>query len=288
MPIVTISATYPILSNNGSARMPCHTDVDFNVGQGKQAVAVSIFRNEIRVRAEIQQHSLSDAVLDWLKSLPKHSNYPAVLSDEIEGIATRLEGAARTVVETIKYLLFRPGIPDGLIGLADSFFCVDEDGNKFDFPLQIFGSLSSHSSLPLQAEISADLQTGFDKGYLPLAGMRHLLRAIQEEEPRFKWIDATIALELCIKEALIRKRPEVETLLLEMPSPPLHKLYGSIMKETFGVKSPCLKAIGDGVTTRNKLVHRPTGVMISKAEAATYVQVAHQAIVHLSTSPHFQ
>jgi hypothetical protein len=56
---------------------------------------------------------------------------------------------------------------------------------------------------------------------------RHLHRAENErDDPRHAWIDATIAAELAIKEFFILYKPELAPFVLEVPSPPLSKLYG--------------------------------------------------------------
>jgi hypothetical protein len=104
---------------------------------------------------------------------------------------------------------------------------------------------------------------------------------MNEERSSFKWIDATIAAELAIKEFLIRKYPDIETLLLEVPSPPLQKLYGSVLESLTGQRSPVLKEISNGVEIRNKLVHRPTEIPIEAKEARDYVQAIETAIFHL-------
>jgi len=111
--------------------------------------------------------------------------------------------------------------------------------------------------------------------------LRHLHRARRESIPRYKWIDATIAAELAIKEFLIRVRPELQTLLIELPSPPLHKLYGPVL-ESFGYeKSPKLKEISKGAQRRNELLHRPSAEDATHEEASQYVDDIEVAIKHL-------
>ena len=61
---------------------------------------------------------------------------------------------------------------------------------------------------------------GFDK---PLDATEFIYEAKRAKGLRFKWIQATIAAELAIKEALIRLEPKIKIVLLELPSPPLHK-----------------------------------------------------------------
>ena len=95
------------------------------------------------------------------------------------------------------------------------------------------------------------------------------------------WIDATIAAELAIKEFLITYKPEVEVLLLEVPSPPLYKLYGSILKSYTGEKSPKVKELAEGAKIRNLLVHKPEQTNIDHQEAIDYVSDVEFAIGHL-------
>lgn len=119
------------------------------------------------------------------------------------------------------------------------------------------------------------------QGWEPFLALRHLHKAKIESNPQFKWIDATIAAELAVKEFYIRLAPQLETLLLEVPSPPLAKLYGSIMDSLIHVKSPKLKEIIKGVEIRNKLVHRPSEIKIDINDANKYVEDIEQAIYHL-------
>jgi hypothetical protein len=55
---------------------------------------------------------------------------------------------------------------------------------------------------------------------------------------------------------LSRKAPEIKTILMEVPSPPLYKLYGSILEKYAGEKSPKKKQIGScrskGGSVQNK------------------------------------
>ncbi|MEZ6049962.1 MAG: hypothetical protein R3C02_01015 [Planctomycetaceae bacterium] len=111
--------------------------------------------------------------------------------------------------------------------------------------------------------------------------MRHLHRAKNEREPSCRWIDATIAAELAIKEFLIAKEPLLETLLLELPSPPLQKLYGQILEKYAGERSPKLNSLREGSEKRNKLIHRPGGEHVNRSEADQYVKNVEIAIYHL-------
>jgi len=108
-------------------------------------------------------------------------------------------------------------------------------------------------------------------------------RARNDSNPRYMWIEATIAAELAIKEFLIRQRPELETLLLEVPSPPIYKMYGAILKAYGGKTLPnkIYKQLSAGAEIRNKLLHRPHDEPIDHQKALDYVSAVAGAIQHL-------
>jgi len=95
-----------------------------------------------------------------------------------------------------------------------------------EFPRTISVSHQDFSNQPLNERTHDAVQAAFAAGILPLVAMRHLHRAKHESQPHHKWIDATIAAELAVKEALCRAYPEMELMLVEMPSPPFSKMYG--------------------------------------------------------------
>jgi len=80
---------------------------------------------------------------------------------------------------------------------------------------------------------------------------------------------------------LILIRPEIETLLLEVPSPPIHKMYGAVLKSFAGEESPMKAALQKGAEIRNKLIHRPTEPSVDGDDADLYVLQVEVAISHL-------
>lgn len=132
----------------------------------------------------------------------------------------------------------------------------------------------------LVGSIAQRLQQIVADGVAPLVGMRYLHRAKAEGDPRYRWVDATIAAELAIKEILQMARPETTVLFDNLPSPPLSKLYGEVLEAYLGERSPHLKAIGKGVEKRNALVHRTAGADIDATEAEKYVGTIEEAIFH--------
>lgn len=137
-----------------------------------------------------------------------------------------------------------------------------------------------HQEVPLNALTIERLQSQLERAVVPLVGMRHLHRAKNESQPHHMWIDATTAAELCIKEILIRGRPELKRVLLELPSPPLAKLYGSILEGYLGERSPYVSEISKELEIRNSLVHKPSSNRLDLQKAIDYVGVVEAAIWH--------
>ncbi|MCA9135687.1 MAG: hypothetical protein KDB00_02985 [Planctomycetales bacterium] len=116
--------------------------------------------------------------------------------------------------------------------------------------------------------------------YFPYA-MRMLNRAKLTQDIHFRCLDATIAAEHAVKEFLATKAPTLQALLFEVPSPPLVKLYGSILEYYAGERSPYLGSIRKGVEIRNVLAHKPSPVTITPQFAVEYVRDIELAILHL-------
>jgi hypothetical protein len=289
LPIVTVAATFPIVQRPVPLQVGRDlvdprslSQTKFSVVASGRGIDVDILGDEQFVQATLRGQSISAGFDKWLASTPGLiGQYPEVLRDEIEETYGLLIDAATQVVEAIKYFLMRPDMPERVINAATQFSCLSGDGSLRCIPVVLTLGFRMHTATPLSEPIARMLQEGLTRGYTPLTGMRHLYRAMQEREPRFRWIDTTIALELSVKEALIRQKPEIETLLIELPSPPLTKLYGSLLQWAFGVRSPYLKDIEKGMRVRNQLVHRPTGVAVSAEEARLYLESARKAIGHL-------
>ncbi|QSI33308.1 hypothetical protein GNX71_28570 [Variovorax sp. RKNM96] len=182
------------------------------------------------------------------------------------------------VVDTIKFLLLRPSVSDSTLGMLRSFGWQHGEKTGY-FPMPAALSSIHVTSSPLDHITAADIQEGLRKGYRPLMGMRHLARAMQNQIPRYRVIDAALAMELCIKEALIVKCPLIGPLLQAMPSPPLDKLYGDMMEQYMGCKSSLSRSMIRSVAeARNSLIHRHDGDEMSAEDASKYVQIANQAI----------
>jgi len=219
----------------------------------------------------------------WLgDSTQTYANeYPQAFATEFNSVKAKLTDAARRVVEMFKYFTGIRAIADDAVSEARDVEWSADNVSFRPVPhlMSAVGWLTC--DIYVNDEIVGMLQRCLDKGWTPLLAMRHLYRAIQEPAPRFKWIDATIAAELAVKEALLRKHEILEKLLIEMPSPPLDKLYGDLLQAYLGERSPYLKAIREGVKKRNQLVHRPKETPVTREEADEYVNQIMKAIHHL-------
>lgn len=193
-----------------------------------------------------------------------------------------LEEASDKVLELIKYHLNHQKISEELTRGGKAKWSINGKTWK-PLPQGVAAISLSIQRSTLDFTIIENIQKSLDDKIEPLTAMRHLHRAQKELLPHHKWIDATIAAELAVKEILIRTNPKLETLLLELPSPPLTKLYGKILEDYLGERSPFLSKIGKGVEVRNRLVHRPNEERIDLKDAFNYVDTIEAAIFHLLT-----
>lgn len=193
--------------------------------------------------------------------------------------------AIKKVLLLIKYCFQQTNINENLI-VNGKQYCSRDNLKWILYESGFHLTVDSDITIPLNQEKVEIIQKYINENYIPFFALSHLHRAMTESNPRYKWIDATISAELAIKEFLIRKEPTLEALLMDVPSPPLHKLYGSLLKEYAGVESPRKTKIQKGVKTRNDLVHKPETVEISRESANEYVHDVQTAVYHLLTLLH--
>ena len=198
----------------------------------------------------------------------------------VEGPLSEIRQSVRDLIALIKYHLRHFNIRESSYSIKSE--CWLGAGDEWqEIPSVIFISHESFSHQPLNDETHDAVQSELTSGVIPLVAMRHLHRAKIETQPHHKWIDATIAAELAVKEVLCRAHPAMETMLIEMPSPPFSKMYGPLLKHYLGEESPFRKKLITGQERRNALVHRPGALLIDTQEANDYVAVVEAAIFHL-------
>jgi hypothetical protein len=190
------------------------------------------------------------------------------LQAELKLMTSNISKATKKVLYLIKYCFNCPDLNDDLFSVKDVYWSIDK---------------SKWKSIPMITYATLDIQNYIENDFEPFFALRHLHKAKKESNPRHKWIDATIAAELAIKEFLIRLKPDIETLLLEVPSPPIYKLYGPILEFYTKKKSPKLKELTKGAEKRNTLIHRPKDILIDDEQANEYIHDVETAIYHLLT-----
>jgi hypothetical protein len=189
--------------------------------------------------------------------------------------------AARRVLSTLKYFYNNYDLNDA-VSSSGSYWSLDGDEWTRIITNIYASSLDAVTVIPID-EYEEEVQLFLDSGIKPFLAFKHLHRARNENDPRFKWIDATIAAELAIKEFFALKHPELNPMLVELPSPPLRTLYGKLLGEYDGIESPRKNQIDDGAKLRNKLVHRHEEQEIDPQKAVDYIQDVEIAIFHLLT-----
>lgn len=234
------------------------------------------------VIAQVDEVAVSTDVLVELGTLDRFDGH--LLTDAaraaIDGPLDEIRQSVRDLLALLKYHLRHFDLREGSYSVkSESWRGVGDEWHEI--PTSLSFSHESFSSQPLDEKTHDAVQAALTTGVLPLVAMRHLHRAKHESQPHHKWIDATIAAELAVKEVLCRAHPAMEAMLIEMPSPPFSKMYGSLLKHYLGEESPFRKKLITGQERRNALVHRPGDLLIDQQEANDYVATVEAAIFHL-------
>lgn len=246
----------------------------------KSPVIVDIIPNEKRVET-FSEFEISTEMWNVIHNDLDLKDIPEKIQNDILKIHSNISESVKKVLRPIKYCLKCIRLDENLISNTRIYWSRYKSNWK---PLRdiIYCILDDRGLWQLNKKTATDIQKYIHNDFKLFFALRHLHRAINENNPRYKWIDATIAAELAIKEFLIRREPCIETILLEVPAPPLHKLYGSILKKyNDGEKSPKVNELQKGAAIRNNLIHKPDNTKISLKEANEYVHDVETAIYHL-------
>jgi hypothetical protein len=160
-----------------------------------------------------------------------------------------------------------------------------EDVNKRQFT--VYSTFSWNTIPGLNEREEKTLQIHIDKKIEPFLATHHLFKAIKETDSRHQLMNLALALELGIKEYLVRKKsePEIEVLIKKLPSPPLVKLYGEILECFAGEKTPVTISIIEKLTKdRNNLIHtviRQDKQNLNSHDIKNYRAATEIAIYHL-------
>lgn len=280
--IVEIHADHAIVFKE-RANLPQENKIFFVVQDRDHPKAdINLFFHEKRIEVKVNRYPASSKVMEYLRTTEqsKLKEMYVVIQDEVSNIHSFLSDTTTRVLSLIKYHLSYSDIEEQLFTIKSRHWRIS--GQDWKYLPSKLGAAMVVNEVPLfDVNTCRKIQDSLDQGVIPLVGMRHLHRAKNESLPHYKWIDATIAAELTIKEVLIRARPELEPLINEVPSPPLTKLYGQILEAYLGQRSPYLKEIGEGVEIRNRLLHKASSEIIGRQKANNYVDNIEKAIFHL-------
>jgi len=235
-------------------------------------------------QADIQSSrevKVSDELFNALNSGAKSEyDLPDTVQDEFGRLFDEITDATNKVLRLIKYGLNFADVLEPPFAEISQRWSIDGLNWKPIPRTWYERGVFDPDRVKLDNETARQIQDYVNTDYQPFIALMHLHRAKNDLDPRYKWIYATLAAELAIKEFLIRKFPHLEALLLELQSPPLTTLYGKILKHYTGT-SGNTKVMQDGIETRNKLLHRPTTETISLEKAEQYVRDIDKEIFHL-------
>jgi len=247
-----------------------------------RTVEIALSYEEKTVLARQDDVELDPEVVDELSRLNRHggSEMSAKCAQAIGEPLTEIRTSVQHLLTLIKYHLRHFDLRESLFSVKSERWGVESE-NLRDIPTTISVSVNSFSIQPLNGLSHNAIQNSLSGDIYPLLAMRHLHRAKHESMPHHKWIDATIAAELAVKEVLCTARPEIAPVLLEVPSPPFSKMYGSLLKTYLGAESPYRKKLIKGQEKRNALIHRHDSQRVDQRCADDYVNVVEAAIFHL-------
>lgn len=248
---------------------------------GRKVQLVLSYSDE-NVIAQMSDISIPEEVVSELRTLGKFdgSKLSEKAQETIDHPLGEIRRTVRNFLELIKYHLRHFELNEGLFSVKSEQWRTDT-GEWREIPTSSFISYEDFSNHPLNARTGSAIQTALDEGVQPLIAMRHLHRAKLESQPHHKWIDATIAAELAIKEVLCRALPNMELMLIEMPSPSFSKMYGPLLKHYLGEESPFRKILISGQEKRNAFVHHHGAPEIDAQDANDYVATVEKAIFHM-------
>lgn len=119
--------------------------------------------------------------------------------------------------------------------------------------------------------------------YPLFTAFKFLYQAYADSNTKFKWINATIAAEQAFKEFLSLFDERTENIMLNVPSPPIEKLYNNVLKSYTGFSSSMYKELQKGAQTRNALIHKHKTPAPPLEETNIYLHQVEVAIFELYT-----
>ncbi|WP_174732992.1 hypothetical protein [Mesobacillus harenae] len=258
---------------------------DVTLGDSK-LVKIHVNSSDSKHVTCLYQCLVSEPLFNALRDGFDNETFELSQKEELLEVRNIIRQAYKHFMKTTIYLLDWYEMDVNNVGTLKEYKYSYDGDEWFSIPYILIGepnatvSVYPSHNITSQTEqiIQKSLNGDFLRSYVALS---YLHKAKREQDNRHKWINATIAAELAIKEFLISDKPELRTLIFEVPSPPLHKLYGIVLESFYGEKSPKVSELNKGAFKRNSLIHKPNEVLLTSEEVEKYIKDVEQAIFHL-------
>jgi len=241
----------------------------FSVSKSGQNVNMKLLRDGKTIEAESVVDFFEPNILQILRT----NDYDKLNDGEkkqLSDITHPIREAVRQFAGLLKQELHRYDINDELIGNAYYEWSLG-DNQWFSIPQGLRIDVGSYSLGNLNAITAKSLQELLSENEEALVATSYLHQARNSMNRRYQWIYATMAVELAIKEILVRIEPKLQVILGTLPSPPLNKLYGDVLESVAGVRSTGLSTLQNGAQKRNQLVHNPKSPTPTFDEVNEYI-----------------
>lgn len=205
---------------------------------------------------------------------------PSAAIEEINNLSKRSIDAINDLVIWLDLVLFINHQGE-LVNNVEDFIYDPENDEWIKFPMDLKGIARISRPYVLTDIRKKYIQNEMNEGEMPFKAFAFLKHAKLEKDLSIKWITATIAAELAIKEFYMRFDDKLEYIVTEMPSPPLGKLYNGMLQAVAGCSNTKYKELDKGATTRNKLVHSPKNVELKEKDVNKYIHDVETAIFEL-------
>jgi len=248
----------------------------FSVSKSGQNVSVKLLQDGKTIEAESVIDLFDPDILQILRA-NDYDKLNVGEKKQLSSITQPISEAIRQFAGLLKQELHRYDINDELIGNTRYEWSLG-DNQWFSVPRGLTVHVGSYSLGNLTVITANNLQELLSENEEALVATSYLHQARDSMNRRYQWIYATMAVELAIKEILVRIEPKLQVILEELPSPPLHKLYGDVLESVAGVKSTSLSKLQDGARKRNQLVHNPKSPTPTFNEVEEYIDFGEDRI----------
>ncbi|UFZ06729.1 hypothetical protein LQG66_10695 [Bradyrhizobium ontarionense] len=207
--------------------------------------------------------------------------YPPEVQNLFESVKSTLSSKAERFVRLLRWQQSIDG-PHWIFSRSHSSLYWSTEGGSYHLVRARAQekTFEGPAGIEWKEEDQADLKSAWDNGTAE-EGIAHELlreaRALRGNSPRSAYIVAISALEVGVKTYLGNLSPEMQWLLAELPSPPIHKILRSYIPELHASRGrpvnywdklkPVFKRVEQYATTRNKLIH--TGAIEIKPDDLT-------------------